>query len=232
MAPDSALEKSVRAAAKMLRGAKRMTVTSDAGTGARHRHGRRLDRRRLGLDRQARHAGALAGRHRRELPQERQRQRHAGARPRRHQPHLQALPGGAGAADAGGRLRDAHRGRGRGRRDDARAISPPGATARPTPSRTSASASTARRATRRWRCTTAPTPTAPSCARSPAISCSPPAPTSSPAATPPATSTFPSCARPSPSTAPRSCARAFCRMCSAEQSARDRTARASPAAAG
>ena len=32
MAPDSALEKSVRAAAKMLRGAKRMTVTSAAGT--------------------------------------------------------------------------------------------------------------------------------------------------------------------------------------------------------
>ena len=32
MAPDSALEKSVRAAAKMLRGAKRMTVTSEAGT--------------------------------------------------------------------------------------------------------------------------------------------------------------------------------------------------------
>ena len=32
MAPDSALEKTVRAAAKMLRGAKRMTVTSSAGT--------------------------------------------------------------------------------------------------------------------------------------------------------------------------------------------------------
>ena len=32
MVPDSALEKSVRAAAKMLRGAKRMTVTSAAGT--------------------------------------------------------------------------------------------------------------------------------------------------------------------------------------------------------
>ena len=32
MAPDGALEKSVRAAAKMLRGAKRMTVTSAAGT--------------------------------------------------------------------------------------------------------------------------------------------------------------------------------------------------------
>ena len=34
---------------------------------ARRRHGRRLDGRRLGLDRQARHAGALAGRHRRQL---------------------------------------------------------------------------------------------------------------------------------------------------------------------
>jgi 2,5-dihydroxypyridine 5,6-dioxygenase len=32
MAPDSTLERSVRAAAKMLRGAKRMTVTSEAGT--------------------------------------------------------------------------------------------------------------------------------------------------------------------------------------------------------
>ena len=32
MTPDGALEKSVRAAAKMLRGAKRMTVTSAAGT--------------------------------------------------------------------------------------------------------------------------------------------------------------------------------------------------------
>ena len=38
-------------------------------------------------------------------------------------------------------------------------------------------------------CTTGATPTAPRSARSPAISCSPPAPTSSPAATPPAIST-------------------------------------------
>ena len=41
MAPDRALENRVRAAAKMLRSARRMTVSSAAGTKSRHRHGRR-----------------------------------------------------------------------------------------------------------------------------------------------------------------------------------------------
>ena len=50
----------------------------EGGHRARRRHGRRLDGRRLGLDRQAGHAGALAGRHRRQLSQERHRQWHAG----------------------------------------------------------------------------------------------------------------------------------------------------------
>ncbi len=100
MAPDAALETRVRAAAKMLRGAKRMTRDVAGGTRSRCRHGRRADGRHLGLDREARHAGALAGRHRGELSEERRRQRHAGARPRRHQSHLQALSRSAGAADA------------------------------------------------------------------------------------------------------------------------------------
>ena len=73
--------------------------------GARRRHGRRLDGRRLGLDRQARHAGALAGRHRRQLSQERHRQWHAGDGGRRHQPDLQALSDVAGQNDTEGRLR-------------------------------------------------------------------------------------------------------------------------------
>src|ERR1044072_7105071 len=144
MAPDPALEARVRAAAKLLRGAKRMTVTSPGGsnldvditgaptvgiwgwtekpgtpahwpggivggfpTGGGRGGGDRLarralprgaDRRHLGLDREARHARALARRHRGELPEGRRRQRHACARPRRHQSHLQALSRVAGAA--------------------------------------------------------------------------------------------------------------------------------------
>ena len=70
MVPDAALETRVRAAVKMLRGTKRMRVTSRGRHRPRRRHGRRADRRRLGLDRPARHAGALAGRHRRQLSQE------------------------------------------------------------------------------------------------------------------------------------------------------------------
>ena len=57
----------MRAAAKMLRGAKRMTVTSAAGTDLDVDMAGALDGRHLGLDREARHAGALAGRHRGEL---------------------------------------------------------------------------------------------------------------------------------------------------------------------
>ena len=88
-----------------------------SGDRARRRHGRRLDRRRLGLDRQAGHAGALAGRHRRQLSQKRHRQRHAGDGGRRHQSHLQALSDVADPDDAEGRLR--HRSR------KARAPTPP-----------------------------------------------------------------------------------------------------------
>ena len=83
------------------------------GDRARRRHGRRLDGRRLGLDRQAGHAGALARRHRRQLSQERHRQRHAGDGGRRHQSHLQALSDVADPDDAEGRLR--HRSGRRGR---------------------------------------------------------------------------------------------------------------------
>ena len=78
MVPDPALEKRVRAAAKMLRGDQADARDLESRHRARRRHGRRLDGRRLGLDRQAGHAGALAGRHRRQLSQERHRQRHAG----------------------------------------------------------------------------------------------------------------------------------------------------------
>ncbi len=109
MAPDAVLEARVRAAAKMLRGAKRMTVTSAAGTDLDVDMAGAPTVGVWGWTETARHAGALAGRHRRELPQERRRQRHAGARPRRHQPHLQALSRIAGAAHAGSRLRHAHR---------------------------------------------------------------------------------------------------------------------------
>ena len=73
------------------------------------RHGGRRHRRRVGLDRQAGHARALAGRDRGELPEGRHGQRHAGARPRRYQSDLQALSGDAGAPHAGGRLRHARR---------------------------------------------------------------------------------------------------------------------------
>ncbi len=76
-----------------------------SGHRTRRRYGRRLDRRRLGLDRQTGHAGALARRHRRQLSQERHRQRHAGDGGRRHQPHLQALSDRADPDDAEGRLR-------------------------------------------------------------------------------------------------------------------------------
>ena len=62
MVPDTALEKRVRAAAKMLRGTKTHARDFEGRHRSRCRHGRRLDGRRLGLDRQARHAGALAGR--------------------------------------------------------------------------------------------------------------------------------------------------------------------------
>jgi 2,5-dihydroxypyridine 5,6-dioxygenase len=78
MMPDSALEKIVRAAAKMLRAAKRMRVT----------YGGCVHCGRVGLDREARHAGPLAGWTRRELSQERHRERHARARPWRHQSHV------------------------------------------------------------------------------------------------------------------------------------------------
>ena len=70
---------------------------------ARRRHGRRLHRRRLGLDRPAGHAGALARRHRRQLPQEQDRQRHDRDGARRHQSDLQALSGDADQDDAEGR---------------------------------------------------------------------------------------------------------------------------------
>ena len=107
MAPDDALETRVRAAAKMLRGAKRMTVTSPGGTN--------LDvdmagAPTVGIWGWTEKPGTLAhwpGGIVVSFPKARQRQRHAGARPRRRQPHLQALPRGAGAAHARGRLRHA-----------------------------------------------------------------------------------------------------------------------------
>ena len=71
MAPDSALEKSVRAAARMLRAATRMAVTSAAGTDLDIDMAGACNGWRLGLDRPARNAGALAGRARRQLPEER-----------------------------------------------------------------------------------------------------------------------------------------------------------------
>ena len=82
---------------------------------SRRGHDRRADGRHLGLDREARHARALAGRHRGELPEVGRRERHAGARPRRRQSHLQALSRSAGAAHARERLRDQDRRRGDGR---------------------------------------------------------------------------------------------------------------------
>ena len=140
MVPDTALEKRVRAAVK--NAARNQTDARDlqGGHRARRRHGRRPDRRRLGLDRPAGHAGALARRHRRQLPQEQDRQRHDRDGARRHQPDLQALSGDADQDDAEGRLR--HRPRRRGHRcgDDARPISRPGATARPMRCRMSAGA--------------------------------------------------------------------------------------------
>ena len=51
MVPDIALEKRVRAAAKMLRGTKAHARHLEGRHRSRRRHGRRLDRRRLGLDR-------------------------------------------------------------------------------------------------------------------------------------------------------------------------------------
>ena len=118
MAPDDALEARVRAAAKMLRGAKRMTVTSPGGSD--------LDvdmagAPTVGVWGWTDKPGTLAhwpGGIVVSFPEGGQRQRHAGARPRRHQFDLQALSRSAGAADAGERLRDEDRRRGRGRRDD------------------------------------------------------------------------------------------------------------------
>src|SRR6266849_3139105 len=103
MVPDTALEKRVRAAVKMLRGTKRMRVTSKADR-TRRRYGRRLGGWGLGLDRQTRHAGALARRHRRQLSQERHRERYARDGGWRHQSHLQALSDVAEPDDAEGRL--------------------------------------------------------------------------------------------------------------------------------
>ncbi len=111
-----------------------------SGYRTRRRHGRRLDRRRLGLDRPAGYAGALARRHRRQLSQEQDRQRHHRDGGRRHQSHLQALSDLADQDDAEGRLRHGSRGRGRGCGDDARPISRRGATARPMRYRMSAGA--------------------------------------------------------------------------------------------
>ena len=184
MVPDTALETRVRAAAKMLRGAKRMTVTSAAGT--------TLDidmagASTVGVWGWTDKPGTLAhwpGGIVVSFPKGGTGERHAGARPRRHQPHLQALSRSAGAltleADYVTRIEgegaDAEMMRSYlaawGDRE-AYAVSHVGF------------GMNRRRATRRWRCTTSATPTAPSCARSPAISCSRPAPTSSPGATPP-----------------------------------------------
>jgi hypothetical protein len=101
MAPDTALETRVRAAAKLLRGSKRMRVTSPGGSN--------LDvdmagAPTVGIWGWTEKPGTLAhwpGRHRGGLPQGRRRQRHAGARPRRRQSHLQALSRVSGAPHAG-----------------------------------------------------------------------------------------------------------------------------------
>ena len=72
------------------------------GNRARRRYGRGFHGRGVGLDRQTGYAGALAGRHRRQLSQERHRQRHAGDGGGRHQSHLQALSDLAGPDDTEG----------------------------------------------------------------------------------------------------------------------------------
>ena len=69
MAPDSALEKSVRAAAKLLRGAKRMTVKSRAGTSLDIDMAGASTVGIWGWTDKPGTLGALAGRHRRELLQ-------------------------------------------------------------------------------------------------------------------------------------------------------------------
>ena len=99
--PDDGLETRVRAAARMLRGSKRMTVTSAAGTDLDVAMEGAYDGRNLGLDRQARHARSLARRPRRQLPQERGRQWNVGARSRRRQLDLQALSRGTDPAHPG-----------------------------------------------------------------------------------------------------------------------------------
>ena len=105
MVPDTALEKRVRAAVKMLRGTKRMRVTSKAGT--------ELDVDMAGAstagvwgwtDRPgtlAHWPGGIVV----SFPQGQDRQRHHRDGARRHQPHLQALSGDIDQDDAEGRLR-------------------------------------------------------------------------------------------------------------------------------
>ena len=91
MTPDPALEQRVRAATKMLRGAKRMSVSSSAGT--------KLDidlagASTVGIWGWTDRPGTLAhwpGGLVVSFPEQGHGERHAGARPRRHQPHLQAL---------------------------------------------------------------------------------------------------------------------------------------------
>ena len=184
MVPDPALEKRVRAAAKMLRGTKRMRVTSKAGTD--------LDVDMVGASTVgvwgwtdkpgtlAHWPGGIVV----SFPKSGTDQRHAGDGAGRHQPHLQALSDVAGQDDAEGRLRHRAGRRGRRCRDDARLSRGLG---RPRglcgvacrlrhESRRALRGAVDVRPARHQRHG--------DCAPSPAISCSRPAPTNSPAATP------------------------------------------------
>ena len=80
--PDPALETEVRAAARLLRAAQRMTRDVAGRNRAGRRPARRQQRRRVGLDRQARHPRALARRPRGRVPRRRHGAWRAGAGPR------------------------------------------------------------------------------------------------------------------------------------------------------
>ena len=185
MVPDTALEKRVRAAAKMLRGTKRMRVTSKAGTD--------LDVDMVGASTVgvwgwtdkpgtlAHWPGGLVVSFPKSKTVNGTLVMAAGDINLTFKRYLTSKV----TDDADGRLR--HRACGRGRR---RRIDAPLSRGMGRPRGLCGVACRLRhesraRVTRRWRCTTSATATAPNCAPSPAISCSRPAPMNSPAATPP-----------------------------------------------